>query len=86
MSAQGNPARKLLWRGGYSQLCYTCQECWLAIDAISPIFTGRCASHAAVENKVVEGFGPRMYTWSITWTPRHDGPEVALGGAFQAAL
>lgn len=73
--AEGNPARKLSWPGR-----------WVIGRINAPFFTfylvvpchidGDCPTHAASRDKVSRFIGPRMYTWTVTWTRRrYDGPE-----------
>ncbi|KLU86256.1 hypothetical protein MAPG_05272 [Magnaporthiopsis poae ATCC 64411] len=74
LSAQGNPIRKLSWRASVNYVGWLCEECSRTME-----LEGRdgCESHSAVRDKLTKGFGPRMYTWTVTWTRRrHNGPET----------
>ncbi|TLS21789.1 uncharacterized protein PpBr36_09309 [Pyricularia pennisetigena] len=68
MSARGNPVRKFSWRGAFDHWNDFCLECNRNMGFDAPV--DWCKSHKAIREKFVKGAGPRMYSWTVTWTPR----------------
>ncbi|TLD20333.1 hypothetical protein PspLS_08609 [Pyricularia sp. CBS 133598] len=74
LSAEGNAVDKMSWRGQMGHWERSCLEC--GKPAIRIDEEGWCATHAASREKVSRIIGPRMYTWTVTWTRRKEtGPE-----------
>ncbi|KAK3290388.1 uncharacterized protein B0H64DRAFT_57366 [Chaetomium fimeti] len=80
LSAQGHPVRKMSWRGCADHFPPVCSRCSGTLD---PNFmTPRCMCEYADEHlKLLErGLGPRIYTWTVKWTPRVGRPWVEPPG------
>ncbi|KAI6631752.1 hypothetical protein MCOR14_007650 [Pyricularia oryzae] len=76
LSAEGNPVRKLSWRGAEGHVENICTECG-ADRVLCHNDADWCQSYKLVEERALIGRGLRMYTWTVTWTRRkYEGPEV----------
>jgi hypothetical protein len=64
LSAEGNPVEKTSWRGMPAHMPVTCATCTR--------YFPRCQCPWSRDRKFLlqNGLGPRIYTWSVTWTPR----------------
>ena len=67
LSAQGNPVEKMSWRGTSAQWpdrCPSCRSYWVYHQQDE---CPSCQRFNLLRRKKV---GPRLYSWTVTWTPR----------------
>lgn len=77
LSAAGNAVKKSSWRGCPGHFDARCPHCgrYFVIPAHSVVCM--CPYSDERAEMVERGLGPRMYTWTVTWTPRVGRPWVA---------
>lgn len=76
LSAAGNPVKKMSWRGTRGNVRAYCPHCLQHIKINWSALTGGdndCDMCWRSQERFLMNLGPRMYTWTVTWTPRrHD--------------
>ena len=74
LSTEGNPVQKTSWRGLPAHWPVSCpSDDGSFHDDGEYVHTRRgCGSCRRRSLLTEHGHGPRMYTWTITWTPRKD--------------
>lgn len=81
LSAQGNPVWKTSWRGCADQFSSRCPHCrdWVAPHHTVPNVC--MCNYAGDRLQLYErDLGPRMYRWTVMWTPRVGRPWVEPPG------
>ncbi|KLU91646.1 hypothetical protein MAPG_10164 [Magnaporthiopsis poae ATCC 64411] len=74
LSADGNPVSKTSWRGTIHDWPSTCSVCSQYFCSNARL---ECEEHERVWGLFRKGYGPRICSWTVTWTPRRsNGPEV----------
>ena len=89
LSAAGNPIGKTSWRGGVGRFSTCCPVCSSAFKTsagftpIPPVPTCVCSYGDERALLIDKGLGPRIYTWTLTWTPRVGRPWVVPYGEYE---
>ncbi|KAI0021553.1 hypothetical protein F4780DRAFT_283346 [Xylariomycetidae sp. FL0641] len=68
LSAAGHPVEKMSWHGApyhWSDVCVACRRHYVHRGDED----GDCAACRQRRELMTHGFGPRLYVWTLTWTP-----------------
>ncbi|KAL8392415.1 hypothetical protein RB595_002562 [Gaeumannomyces hyphopodioides] len=84
LSAAGNPIQRMSWRGTRDNVDGRCPDCQqlimitgacILVDGSYDLEDDYCETHWKIRERFFMNFGPRVYSWTVTWTPRrHDDP------------
>lgn len=78
LSADGNPIQRTSWRGPNIYWLKHCVKC----DVEIRLPNSECEEHTRIETLFRKGLGPRIYTWTITFTARTYRKRWSLGACY----